>query len=194
MWVGYLAVENQREHPLDLQNYSKFDYRALKKGSSSKQSNRKYKDDDGDDDDDVNKDCGSSMADKGGRVVNGKVVKPLYKYPWLVPLMDENEPDCAGAIISKTFILTAAHCVFNPMRYENSARCRRRRIPKECYIKAHRLSFMLLGKKQLEKRMKIKKIIPHPNYYHPKIIYDVALLELEKPSNAPEDFPDMLTN
>ncbi|GFY51734.1 hypothetical protein TNIN_42511 [Trichonephila inaurata madagascariensis] len=67
------------------------------------------------------------------------------------------------------------------MRYENSARCRRRRIPKECYIKAHRLSFMLLGKKQLEKRMKIKKIIPHPNYYHPKIIYDVALLELEKP-------------
>ncbi|GFV87410.1 uncharacterized protein TNCV_4033821 [Trichonephila clavipes] len=35
--------------------------------------------------------CGSSMASKGGRVVNGKLVKPLFRYPWIAVT-----PKCLG--------------------------------------------------------------------------------------------------
>ncbi|GFT08361.1 hypothetical protein NPIL_157511, partial [Nephila pilipes] len=56
--------------------------------------------------------CGLDVIDREGKIVNGEEVKPLNKYPWIVPLNVGNLTVCGGALISRTFILTAAHCFF----------------------------------------------------------------------------------
>ncbi|GFV87431.1 tryptase beta-2 [Trichonephila clavipes] len=60
-------------------------------------------------------------------------------------------------------------------------KCRGSRVPKKCYLDASLFSIKLLGKRQLEKEIRIKSIIPHPKFSFVKITNDVALLELEKP-------------
>ncbi|GFU41455.1 hypothetical protein NPIL_611691 [Nephila pilipes] len=57
--------------------------------------------------------CGLDVIDREGKIVNGEEVTPLNKYPWIVPLNVGNLTICGGALISRTFILTAAHCIFN---------------------------------------------------------------------------------
>ncbi|GFU41948.1 hypothetical protein TNCV_3086161 [Trichonephila clavipes] len=98
---GHLSIENQQEHPLNVQSYATFDYREqnrkhgknrVKRKSSKHKHKEKYEIGD-----DENKDCtkcGFSLAEKGGRVVNGKVVKPLYRYPWI------NFPEVINSIIA----------------------------------------------------------------------------------------------
>ncbi|PRD24169.1 UNVERIFIED_CONTAM: St14 [Trichonephila clavipes] len=61
------------------------------------------------------------------------------------------------------------------------ARCRRRKVPETCYHKGNQFSIKLLGKKKLERKIRIKRIIPHSKFYFSKIVYDIALLELEEP-------------
>ncbi|GFQ89577.1 hypothetical protein TNCT_278291, partial [Trichonephila clavata] len=181
---GYSAVEDHQKHPLNSRNSTRIHYRAQQRRTDNKPPNRKrarnksnYKDDK---DDAENKECGSTMASTVGRILNGKLVKPLYRYPWIVPLMQKNKIKCGGAIISRKFILTAAHCVFNDesLKYPE---CQGQKTTKKCYLKPDQLSIKVLGKKQLGKKFKIKRIIPHPKFDYDVVVYDIALLELEKP-------------
>ncbi|GFU47688.1 hypothetical protein NPIL_673231, partial [Nephila pilipes] len=66
---------------------------------------------DGNDNGDCMK-CGLDVIHREGKIVNGEEVKPLNKYPWIVPLNVGTLTVCGGALISRTFILTAAHCIF----------------------------------------------------------------------------------
>ncbi|GFR28604.1 hypothetical protein TNCT_479701 [Trichonephila clavata] len=88
---GYSAVETHHDHPLqnildltiqDIQKYARLHYRAQR--PSSKRLKRKRPRNKGSYRDvDENKDSWLRERDKGGRVINGKVVKPLYKYPFI---------------------------------------------------------------------------------------------------------------
>ncbi|KAI1712088.1 trypsin domain-containing protein [Ditylenchus destructor] len=56
--------------------------------------------------------CGISDYDFGQRILGGKDAPPK-KWPWMVALELRGEEFCTGSIISKRFILTAAHCRFD---------------------------------------------------------------------------------
>ncbi|GFT71636.1 serine protease grass [Trichonephila clavipes] len=137
----------------------------------------------------VEQECGRSLIDKGGRVINGKVVKPMNKYPWIVPVIIDKKIRCGGAIISKKYILTASHCVYL-LKSSNKQTCEGQKRKENCYYSANNISIKLLGKKKFGKVVKIKKIITHPKFDHMKIINDIALLELaESLKCSKEIFP-----
>ncbi|GFS67985.1 kallikrein 1-related peptidase b16, partial [Nephila pilipes] len=134
-------------------------------------------------DDNDNEDCmkcGLGVIDREGRIVNGKEVKPLNKYPWIVPLNRANFTVCGGAIISRTFILTAAHCIFDGDKKDN-LECIGYSPEKECYISENEFSIYLLGSQRFGQKLEIKRFIPHDRYYHNLLINDIALIELAQP-------------
>ncbi|GIY64973.1 serine protease 38 [Caerostris extrusa] len=124
--------------------------------------------------------CGQGIQnpDEGGRVINGRPVKPTYKYPWIVAILFEGSAvvECGAALISSSFVLTAAHCVFH-----NSPGCQSGYYSaKDCYMAP---SQILVGIPVNDKitPMPLKKIIPHPKFSYAKQIYDLALLQLKHP-------------
>ncbi|GFR00321.1 tryptase beta-2 [Trichonephila clavata] len=181
------GIENQQGELLGAQKYAIFANRTHRSKPDKKQMKRKspetedkYKNYTSDDDNLDCMKCGLSMTERGGRVVNGDVVKPLYKYPWIVPLIQMNQMKCGGAIISRKFILTAAHCVFNPEKLKYPE-CRGDRAPKKCYYKANQFTIKLLGRQKLKRAMRVKRIIPHQEFDYERHLNDIALLELEEP-------------
>ncbi|GFS94156.1 cytochrome P450 3A24 [Nephila pilipes] len=118
---GYFNGQNEQEfsaHDFGEQRRYRGNYHPRRRDSKHRQ--KEGEDDDkekGKEDDGNNADCskcGRAMVDTGGRVVNGVAVKPMNKYPWIIPLYAGGDKmiECGGALISKSFIMTAAHCVF----------------------------------------------------------------------------------
>ncbi|GFS47149.1 peptidase S1 domain-containing protein [Nephila pilipes] len=133
--------------------------------------------------------CGLGRIKREGRVVNGEEVTPLNKYPWIVPLNVGNFTVCGGALISRTFILTAAHCIFNALN-SDLPECIGYSPAKECYISEKEFSIYLLGNKRFGQKLEIKRFIPHDRYNHDLIINDIALIELTQPLNcSTETYP-----
>ncbi|GFQ63907.1 hypothetical protein TNCT_572921 [Trichonephila clavata] len=152
--VSYFDFPNPRKYPEDSQEYGEYDSGEEDSNSfENKHPNNKqnYEEDVEDDAESNCGKCGKSMIDKGGRVINGEAVEPLYKYPWIVPLMNMATGQlCGGAIISKKYVLTAAHCIFNKKSLSNP-KCNGQNTVKECYHKAEKFIITLLGKKKLGK-------------------------------------------
>ncbi len=101
-------------------------------------------------------------------------------WPWMAALVYASEPEsfdgqfCGGALIDESWILTAAHCVYNPAQKKWKA-------PGEVDV--------VLGVHDLHRdsgdRIEVKRIIGHPDYDPVSMDGDIALLELDSPSTAP---------
>lgn len=53
----------------------------------------------------------SGVGRNGGRIVGGELI-PISSAPYQISLQYKAQHSCGGSIISRTFVLTAAHCVY----------------------------------------------------------------------------------
>jgi trypsin len=105
-----------------------------------------------------------SKADINRFVVGGKNAD-ISEVPYQVALMRDGNFTCGGSIISKSYILTAAHCVTDKPDQPNHYTVR-------------------VGSSYSDKEgtvIKVAKFLVHPNYNNPKLSNDFALLKLETP-------------
>jgi secreted trypsin-like serine protease len=99
-------------------------------------------------------------------VVGGKKSQP---WPWMVALQLPERKLCGGVILSKSFILTGAHCIYN-VKATNVSICAGTRDRLKC-----------------AQTMRVKNVISHPEYVHKNesghntLKNDIALLHLSQP-------------
>ncbi|GJQ80981.1 hypothetical protein Trydic_g4795, partial [Trypoxylus dichotomus] len=101
----------------------------------------------------------------------------LGKFPYIASLhVEGDEPEqtkwgnCAGSLISETFVVTAAHCVVR--------------------VDEKNLVMVRLGKADLlgdadgvrPQNIRIQEVIVHPGYKHTEKLNDIALLRLAEPA------------
>ncbi|XP_023345598.1 transmembrane protease serine 9 isoform X2 [Eurytemora carolleeae] len=102
------------------------------------------------------------------RIIGGLKANP-EEFPWMVLTLVKDFYPCGGTIISRTFILTAGHCIFNEkskVKYDVG----------DVVVNARRF-YTFVGGEQF----KVKNIFLH-NLFNPVTNeYDIALLELTKP-------------
>ena len=105
-------------------------------------------------------------------IVGGKVAEE-GAWPWMVTLQKGGGHHCGASLIAPQWVLTAAHCVVDKSRNARGANTY------TVAVGAHRLS-------GIEQRIKVAKVIVHPDYDDDSMINDVALLKLERPLNNVE--------
>uniref|UniRef100_A0A6I8PAW0 Transmembrane serine protease 2 n=2 Tax=Ornithorhynchus anatinus TaxID=9258 RepID=A0A6I8PAW0_ORNAN len=111
--------------------------------------------------------CGTaSRASQLNRIVGGAVASP-GEWPWQVSLHVQGVHVCGGSIITSEWIVTAAHCVEEPVS-----------SPRYWTVFAGilRQSAMFYGS-----GYKVQKIISHPNYDTKSKNNDIALMKLQAP-------------
>jgi secreted trypsin-like serine protease len=110
------------------------------------------------------------------RIVGGTEAEP-GDWPWMTALIDSSDSSpysgfiCGGSLIHPRWVVTAAHCVNNDwifMEWESDPE------DIDVLIGAHDLT------KDEGQRIKIKRIITHPEYNSSTHDSDIALLELEE--------------
>jgi len=98
-----------------------------------------------------------------GRIFNGIKVHPKHSLPYQAKLFHKRYFTCGGTIISKNFVLTAAHCVFG-------------RNASDSYVK------LGYGSRNAAK-YSVSEIIIYDAYQQNKNIHDIALLKLGRNIN-----------
>ncbi|XP_037944136.1 phenoloxidase-activating enzyme-like [Teleopsis dalmanni] len=128
--------------------------------------------------------CGSLIE---MRIIGGLETKP-GQYLWLVRLAYLNITDnsvnyrCLGSLISRTHVLTAAHCVNNLVRdlKLSYVRIGEEQLPAECRLNANNCNSPNI--------LQIEQVIIHPKYDEPKYANDIAILKVRIPANMPVEF------
>ena len=123
--------------------------------------------------------CGKGIT--SNRIVSGSEADP-HSIPWQAALVrkGEDKPFCGGTIISRRFIMTAAHCM-----YLNG--WDQLRGPHTFQIVAGEHNWWengRIGSSRHEQRRDIENIVMHPLYdsrKYPSNDYDYAIIELIKP-------------
>ncbi|XP_028672156.2 transmembrane protease serine 9 [Erpetoichthys calabaricus] len=115
--------------------------------------------------DEAHCDCGITLA-IADRIVGGTAAY-LGEFPWQVSLKLQGTHDCGATVISKTWLVSAAHCfdsISDPTQWTALAG-----------------ATLITGAQSTAMVLNIKSIIIHPNYNSFTADYDVSLVELESP-------------
>lgn len=104
------------------------------------------------------------------RIVGGREVNDPGAYPWMALLWHkvERRPFCGGALLSRRFVVTAAHCFLQSGHNPNDVEVR---------LGEHNIT----ATESYEVTMQIAEMIPHPNYDQPTYDSDILLLRLQQP-------------
>lgn len=112
----------------------------------------------------VGRSCGIKGSGFGSQIVNGENAKEC-EWSWQVGLWSSwgRKPFCGGMILSKDWILTAAHCVSNGKP--------------NFLVKAGDHDVRKTGK--YEQSIQAKKVYVNPKYNSRTMVWDFALVELQ---------------
>ncbi|XP_046996882.1 coagulation factor XI-like [Schistocerca americana] len=111
----------------------------------------------------------------GSRVVGG-VKAPAYAYPWFAELLLRGEPDngvCAGALISRQHVLTAAHCFVGILEG----------VPNDKKYKVALGMSNQCVNQNTRKIYDVARADVHERYTTAGNDYDIALLTLKEPAH-----------
>lgn len=108
----------------------------------------------------------SGWAQNTPRIVGGELANP-GDVPFMVSLQSGNRHFCGASLISKNWILTAAHCVRGQSTRGLTA-----------VVGAYNIG------QRSQTRFELDKIIVHPDYGNGQS-YDFALIKLKTPANTP---------
>lgn len=95
-------------------------------------------------------------------LVIGGVNATANSWPWIISLRRGGSHSCGGSLIRPNWVLTAAHCLFNPI------------LQYTVVVGAHSLS----GSTPVQEVFTVKRIIRHPDFNFDTTQNDIALLEL----------------
>uniref|UniRef100_A0A6I8NPA4 Peptidase S1 domain-containing protein n=1 Tax=Ornithorhynchus anatinus TaxID=9258 RepID=A0A6I8NPA4_ORNAN len=113
--------------------------------------------------------CGQSS--NFNRVVGGEDAKD-GEWPWQISLFLRDSHYCGGSLLTNSWVLTAAHCVFH-------------REPSDYSVVLGTNTLEPIGPDGVVR--KVKKIVAHPDFTaHIKDSSDIALLELSEPVSFTE--------
>jgi trypsin len=121
------------------------------------------------------------LAPGAGAIGGGRDVKILGgstaapgQFPWMVALVDPRSANaadgqfCGGSLIAPRVVLTAAHCVYGSTADEIDAVVGRTRLSRA-------------GDGQ---RIRVTRIVRHPDYDPQRLVSDLALLQLAQPATV----------
>lgn len=111
--------------------------------------------------------CGIENRTPETRIVGGKVAK-MNQFPWLTFIVMDEKYACTGALISDRWILTAAHCTYDTVKFHIYLGIQDYSDPNE----PHRQKFTTFEKRT------------HPGYHKSRLNknkHDIGLIKLPRP-------------
>ncbi|XP_062538139.1 uncharacterized protein LOC134206439 [Armigeres subalbatus] len=107
--------------------------------------------------------CICGVNGRSNRIVGGEETN-AHEYPWLAGLFRQGKLYCGASVLTKNYLITAAHCV-------NSFEPNEIRI----YLGGHNIA------KDYTELRRVKRIVDHEDFDIFTFNNDIALLELDKP-------------